>query len=139
MNEENNEPKVPNFEGEAMKMPENNRAQEVGEKKPSSIVNAPLLFTLAVLLVVILGGMFYWFNSMTSEAIPIPSPVVERPTPEENNEPESTTAEAQVETMQAVSTSDELSAIESDLEGTMLDEIDAEINAIELELNNALE
>ena len=58
-----------------------------------------------------------------------------RPTAEENNEPESTKAEAEVETMQALSTSDSLSAIEADLDNTELDELDSELQAIETELD----
>jgi len=139
MNEENKEPQVPNFEGEAMKMPENNDAPAFTEEK-SSVITAPLLFTLAIILILILGGMYYWYTTVTAEPTPIETaPEVQRPTAEENNEPESTTAEAQVDTMQAVSTSDEISAIESDIEGTMLDEIDAEINAIEAELDASIE
>jgi cytoskeletal protein RodZ len=138
MNEEKNQPVVPNFEGETMKMPENNDLPESDTNESSSIINAPLLFTLAVLLVLILAGMFYWFNVVSQNA-ETPTTTVERPTPEENNEPESTTAEAQVETMQAVSTSDEISAIESDIEGTMLDNIANELNAIDAEIEAALE
>jgi hypothetical protein len=41
--------------------------------------------------------------------------------------------------MQAVSTSDEISAIESDIEGTMLDNIANELNAIDAEIEAALE
>lgn len=126
---------TPNFEGEEMKMPENTDAQ-VEVKQSSSVVNGPLLIILAVLLVIILGGMYYWFSTLTPDTQP--APVVERPTVEENNEPESTTAEAQVETMQAVSTSDEISAIEADLEATDLDSLDAELEAIDAELEAAL-
>ena len=136
MNEDQKEVAPPDFSGEEMKMPENTDAQpEV--KETSSIIGGPLLVILALLLVVILGGMYYWFNTMN---VPAPvSPVIERPTIEENNEPESTTAEAQVETMQAVSTSDEIDAIEADLEATDLDSIDTELNAIDAELEAALQ
>jgi len=137
MNEENKDIQAPDFSGEEMKMPENTDAQpEVRES--SSVVNGPLLLILTLLLVFILGGMYYWFNSLNSP-VPVTTPVVERPTAEENNEPESTTAEAQVETMQAVSTSDEISAIEADLEATDLDSLDAELNAIDAELEAALQ
>lgn len=133
--EQNNEVQAPNFEGEAMKMPENTDMQpEVVVK--SSLINTPLLLILAILLVSILGGMYYWFSTLSTE-IPVTTPV-ERPTAEQNNEPESTTAEAQVETMQAVSTSNEIEAIEADLEATDLDSLDSELNAIDAELEAEL-
>lgn len=139
MNEEKNQPVAPNFEGEVMKMPENNDRTDSDLNEHSSIITAPLLFTLAVLLVLILAGMFYWFTVVNSDPVTPQVIEVERPTPEENNEPESTTAEAQVETMQAVSTSDELSAIESDIEGTLLDNIDDELEAIEAEIEASIQ
>jgi hypothetical protein len=136
MTEENNEVQTPDFSGEEMKMPENTDAQpEV--KQSTGVVNGPLLIILTLLLVLILGGMYYWFNSL-SVTVPVATPAVERPAVEENNEPESTTAEAQVETLQAVSTSDEISAIEADIEATDLDSLDAELNAIDAELDAAL-
>ena len=136
MNEEKKDIVTPDFSGEEMKMPENTDAQPE-MKDSSSIVSGPLLIILTILLVLILGGMYYWFNTLN--AVPTPSPTIERPTAEENNEPESTTAEAQVETMQAVSTSDEITAIEADVEATNLDSLDAELNAIDAELEAALQ
>lgn len=138
MNEDNNNEEVqtPNFEGEEMKMPENIEAQPE-EQKGSSVVNAPILLILTVLLAVILGGMYYWFSTLTPDA-PVVVPEVERPTVEENSEPESTTAEAQVETLNTVSTSDEIEALEADLEATDLDSLDAELEAIDAELEAAL-
>ena len=136
MNEETNEVKVPNFEGEEMKMPENTDAQIVTEES-SSVINVPLLFSLAILLIVILGGMYFWFNSL--DTTPAPTVTSERPSAEENNEPESTTAEAQTDTMLTTSTSDEISAIEADIEATNLESLDAELDAIDAELEAAVE
>tara|TARA_B100000508_G_scaffold134553_1_gene125395 strand:- start:9 stop:425 length:417 start_codon:yes stop_codon:yes gene_type:complete len=136
MNEEQN---TPNFEGEEMKMPENsNYVAPETETRRGTVVNAPLLLILAVLLIVILGGMYYWFGKLNMEAQqPLPAPT-ERPSAEENNEPESTTAETQTEVIETTSTSDEVTAIEADLESTDLDSIDAEMNAIEAEIDAAL-
>lgn len=128
---------TPNFEGEEMKMPENTDAQSGPQAEPS-VVNGPLLLFLTILLIIILGGMYYWFGTLPTDNTDI-SPTIERPTAEENNEPESTTAEAQVETMQAVSTSDEITAIEADIEATNLDSLDTEMNAIDAELEAALQ
>lgn len=135
MLDEKTEVKVPNFEGEPMKMPENTDAQKVTSEK-SSVVNGPLLFTLVILLVVIFAGMYYWYLSLESEIVE-PAPV-ERPTREENNEPESTTAEAQADAQLTTSTSDEIPAIEADVEATDLESIDTELNAIDAELEAAL-
>lgn len=128
----------PNFDGEAMKLPENSDVQPTITEERSSLIGGPILIVLVLLLVLILGGMYYWFATLngTTEAVP-PVPV-ERPTPEENNEPESTTAEAQVDTLLVTSPSDELSAIEADLEATNLDSLDAELQAIDAEIDAAL-
>lgn len=140
MNEEttNNNPQTPNFDGEKMKMPENS---SVTLKQPveKNVATLPVLVVLAVLLVGILGGLYYWFSTLESSNTPVIAPTpIERPTEEENNEPESTTAEARTETMQTVSTSDEITAIEADLEATDIETLDAELEAIEAELNASI-
>lgn len=93
---------------------------------------------LIVLLALVLIGLYMWSQLMVATP-PEAVPNTTRPTAEENNEPESTTAEAQAETLQIVSTSDELSAIEADLSATNLDDLDAELNAIDAELNAELQ
>jgi len=133
---EQNKPEAPDFSSEEMKMPETTMVQS-GSQTETTIINGPLLVVLAVLLVIILGGMYYWFSTLNYVPDAQPAPI-ERPTDEQNNEPESTTAEAQVDTMQTVSTSDELSAIEADLEATDLDSLDAELDAIDAELDAAV-
>lgn len=105
---------------------------------PETIANGPILFLLVILLMGVLAGMYYWFIVLQSQnSLPVPQST--RPTAEQNNEPESTTAEAQVETLNTVSTSDELNAIESDLESTNLDSMEAEFKSIETELEAAEE
>jgi hypothetical protein len=139
MNEEQqNDIQTPNYEGEKMKMPENSdHMRPEGDSKPG-VISGPMLAILIFLLLIILGGMYYWLSIM-NQAEPMSTPTVERPTTEENNEPESTTAEAQVEATEAVSTSDEIEAIEADLEATDLESLDAELEAIDAELEAALE
>ena len=135
MNEENqNEtPQVPDFSGEEMKMPENSTVT-IEEPEEKSAIRGYTILILGVLLLAILVGLFLWFASLNNEpAEPLPAPV-ERPTPEENNEPESTTAEAQTDNLEVVSTSDEIAAIEADIEATDLEALDAELEAIEAEL-----
>jgi uncharacterized protein HemX len=123
----------PDLEGLKMHMPEGDLEVE-SEEPVQRITNGPILILLGLLLLAVLIGMVWWYFLLQQAEAPQPHT---RPTAEENNEPESTTAEAQVETMQAVSTSDEMSAIEADLEGTTLDSLDSELNAIDSELNNA--
>lgn len=136
----NPEAQTPDFNEEEMKLPENAQpAPEAGTESASPVINGPLLLVLAVLLAIILGGMYYWFNSMQTATPSTVTPApVERPTAEENNEPESTTAEAQVEQLNTVSPSDEIEAIEADIEATDLDSLDAELEAIDAELEAAL-
>ena len=105
--------------------------------EPESVTNGPILILLVVLLVSVLGGMYYWFTVARNNT-PVISPSGLRPSASQNNEPESTTAEAQVEAMGVVSTSDEIPAIEADVESTNLDSLDSELNAIEAEIDSAL-
>jgi hypothetical protein len=105
--------------------------------EPESVANGPVLILLIVLLFSVLGGMYYWFRVLNNNT-PVINPAALRPTAAQNNEPESTTAEAQVEALGAVSTSDEVPAIEADVESTNLDSLDAELDAIEKEIDAAL-
>ena len=108
---------------------------EATTKRTSSSVSI-LLGVLIVLLILVLAGLYVWSTTLEQTSPTAETPVT-RPTIEENNEPESTTAEAQVETLETVSTSDEIFAIEADLESTHLDSLDAELNAIDAELDSA--
>ncbi|MEY3784459.1 MAG: hypothetical protein RLZZ230_781 [Candidatus Parcubacteria bacterium] len=137
MNEDTQTVSTPNFEGEPMKMPENVDAQPVVTSNESNIVNGPLLLTLTILLIIILGGMYYWFSTLNI-APEVPAPTIERPSAEANNEPESTTAEAQAAMLLVTSPSDELPAIEADLSVEM-DGLDAELNAIDTEIDAAVQ
>ncbi len=139
MNEENqNEtPQTPEFETEEIKLPEN-ASVEMGEEEQSSVRGWTILI-LGVLLLAILIGLVMWFMNISTTMDDVPEPVpVERPTAEENNEPESTTAEAQADNLEVVSTSDEISAIEADIEATDIESLDAELEAIEAELEAAI-
>jgi len=127
---------APDLSHEEMKMPENSTKSIRPPERPQTPVNGIIIFILALLLIGILGGMYYWFSQLTANTAPVPT--VERPTSEENNEPESTTAEAAVETQAALSTSDEIASIEADVLATDLDSLDAELIAIDAELDAAL-
>ncbi len=101
------------------------------------ITNGPILILLVVLLIAILGGMYRWFVILNNDVPTINAGL--RPSAAENNEPESTTAEARVEAMGIVSNSDEIPAIEADIESTDLDSMESELDAIEAELDAALQ
>ncbi|MEY2665035.1 MAG: hypothetical protein RLZZ480_140 [Candidatus Parcubacteria bacterium] len=111
--------------------------QEKNQFEPESVTNGPILLLLVVMLISVLGGMYYWFVSVRTNT-PVVAPSSLRPSAAENNEPESASAEAQAEAMGVVSTSDEIPAIEADVESTNLDSLDAELDAIESEIDSAL-
>ena len=126
----NNEVQIPHFEKEALTKPEGAADTSHAER----ITNGPIIILLIVLLVAILGGMSYWFTMMQKDT-PTVTPLGQRPTAAENNEPESTTAEAEAESMGVVSSSDEIPAIEADVESTNLDSLESELDAIDAEID----
>jgi hypothetical protein len=131
---ENNQ--QPNFAGEEMKLPSQQPGDEASAGafgKNTGVIIAGLFVALGL----ILAGIFYWYSMDTA---PLATPITpERPTAEMNKEPESPTATAQVESYGAMSTSDELDAIEADLEGTNLDALDSELMQIDAELEASVE
>ena len=134
---EKNHPIVePDFEGEVMKLPTVNTGRPVAAPVRQSVLSLPIIIILFLLLSAILSGFYYWYTIVMKEASLIP--VTTRPTNEQNNEPESTTAEARTGVLDVVSTSDELSAISADVMSTNLDDLENEVPAIETELNAAL-
>lgn len=121
----------PDFSADEMKLPTQQPGDDTasGAMKKNTGIVVVLLFVILGLLLV---GLVYWYNSDTPSA---PTPITpERPTAEMNQEPETTTAAAQVESYTVMSTSDELDAVEADLESTNLDVLDAELLQIEAEL-----
>lgn len=102
-----------------------------------SIANGPILVLLVILLLAILGGMYRWFVLLDNDVPSISAGL--RPNAQENNEPESNSAEARAEAMGVVSNSNEIPAIEADIDSTDLDSLESELDSIEAELNAALE
>ena len=93
-----------------------------------------ILGILIIVLMFVLGGLYLWGETkQTNTGEPEPTKST-RPTAVENNEPESTNAEADVETLGAMSTSDELSAIEADLGSTILTDPEVDLTSVEAEL-----
>lgn len=138
MNEEqtNDTPVTPAGVEEEMKMPENASPAFEIEEKPA--VRGPVILLLGVLLLAVLIGLVWWFMNLTgNQAVNTAPTPIQRPTAAENNEPESTTAEAQTDNLGVVSSSDEIAAIEADIEATDIEALDAELGAIEAELDSA--
>lgn len=128
-----NTPQAPDLEGVKMKLPSQRPGSSpVGGQKSSG----PVLVVLLLLLAGVLGGLYYWYYLGNK---PIQSdPTGTRPTSQQNREPETPTAVAQVESMAVMSTSDELVTIEADLESTLLDSLEAELIQIEAELEASI-
>ena len=105
--------------------------QVLDDNQPShfGVIIGILITALTMLFI----GLYIWSELMNTE-ISRTGPTIERPTAAENNEPESTTAEARTEVLNIVSTSDELSAIEADIEATVINDIGADLATIEAEL-----
>ena len=105
----------------------------VSEIRPSH--KGVIIGILIVCLILILGGLYAWGEFIKQQqALSEIQNRVQRPTAEENNEPESTNAEAEVENIVAMSTSDELDTINTDLQSTViLETLDADMTAIEAE------
>lgn len=135
MNENNNNEQI-DVTDEEFKMPEEKFGITNVEEAPSHL--GVILGILIVVLSLILGGLYLWSTTFQTQPV-AETPIVERPTEEENNEPESTNAEADVQVLETLSTSDEIAALEADIESTNLDELDAELQAIEAELDAALQ
>lgn len=126
MNPEQEQPVIPDSE---MKFPTQMPGQDPTEEHRGMII-----IILGAALLILLVGLFLWYRASQMPVLtPLPAPT--RPTAEMNNEPESTTAEAQTESFGAMSTSDEIEAIEADLESTNLESLDSELLQIETELN----
>lgn len=128
----NNEPQ---FEGEVMKMPVSNTRSDI-DNKESAKSSGVVIFILFAVLAAILIGMYFWYENISK--IEDMKPIPTRPTLETNKEPETVTATAETQSFGVMSTSDELSTIEADLESADFSNLEAELLQIdaELEANN---
>jgi flagellar basal body-associated protein FliL len=111
-----------------MKMPEEQFGGFTQEEKSSHL--GVILGVLIVVLMLILGGLYLWSTSLQEEQ-PVIAPDTERPTAEENNEPESNNAEADAQALETTSTSDEIDAIEADIQSSNIDTVDSDMTAID--------
>ncbi len=126
--------KEPNFEGEKMKLPVENVINSLTDEKKSK-AKLGLIFTLVGFLLIILGGLLWWYK--TGLQVPFNIPTGIRPTIEQNIEPETPTAMAEISELDTLSTSDEISAIESDIESTQLNNLEKELLQIDAILTEA--
>ncbi len=92
----------------------------------------PILGVLIIVLVLIFGGLYLWGAEVSDQTADI------QPRQIENNEPETVRANADADILNVVSSSDELDAIEADLESTDLDSLNTELDEINRELDATL-
>lgn len=93
----------------------------------------PILAGLVIILVLIFTGMYLWGASLATDPVPTPAPAIV------NNEPETPRAVADQEIFETLSPSDELEAIEADLNSTNFDSLDTDITTIDAELSGDLQ
>lgn len=91
----------------------------------------PILGVIAIMLVLILAGLYIWGGMLTEQTVVVPEPIV-------NNEPETPRAEADIQILKTLSPSDELSAIEADLFSTDSNSLDTDLNTIDVEFEAVL-
>lgn len=120
------------FKKEELKMPKEQFGVTNHEDGPSYL--GIILGVLIIILICILGGLYMWSEILKKNEIQQIVPESTRPTAEKNNEPESTNAEAEVETLNALSPSNELGAIEADLGSTIITDPEVDLTAVETEL-----
>ncbi len=93
----------------------------------------PILGVLVIMLVLILGGLYLWGGMLAKEA-----GVVEEVAPIINNEPETPRAEADQQIFETLSPSDDIDAIDADINSTNLDSLEGDLMTIDAELDAAL-
>lgn len=96
---------------------------------PMPAWGAPAIGLCVVGITLLIGGIYLWNTAHQSQ--------VERPAQitRINNEPETPRATADVQILETMSPSDELSAISADIESTKLDTLNTEMSTIDAELS----
>lgn len=92
----------------------------------------PMLGALILLVVIVIGGLYLWGQSLTKTDPAFQERVII------NNEPETPRALVDAQILETLSPSDDLGAIEADLNSTNLDSIDADMTTIDAELDATL-
>lgn len=89
----------------------------------------PALGIGIILVALLIGGLYLWGSMLAPEDLePLPPERI-------NNEPETTRANADVQILDTMSSSDEITTIEADLGSTQLESLDTELEAMESELS----
>ena len=127
-NQSQNQP--PEFNPNEMKFP----ATTARTSSPTPRGFGLVLVGLVAFMVIVLVGLYYWYLALPPVVISDPSL---RPSEAQNREPESTNARAQTGALNTMSTSNELSAINADIESTDITNLDTELIAIEAEITAA--
>lgn len=128
MPENQNNMQILNGSGEKVEM----RLPEEPTEETHSHVGA-ILGVIIIMLVVLLGAFYIWGGLLKEQAkvVPVETPIV-------NNEPETPRADADTQILETLSTSDEITAIDADLESTNIDSIDTDLSTIDAEFDAAL-
>ncbi len=89
-----------------------------------------ILAVLVIMLVLILGGLYLWGGALSNK-VPVvtPEPIV-------NNEPETPRAVADTQILETLSPSDDIGAIEADINSTNFDSLDTDFTAIDTEIDS---
>jgi len=109
---------------EENKMENNNTAPQTpemsmpAEEAKSSV--GPVVGTVIIVIILIVGALYFWKNSDVLQ---------------NKDQATNQTEDTVVADLSNVQSSDEISAIEEDLSNTGLEDIDAELSSIEVELN----
>lgn len=90
---------------------------------------APAIGLCVIGVALLIGGIYLWNGTDT------PPPAPPQQDIRTNNEPETPRATADVQILETMSPSDELSAIEADISTTKLDTLDTEMSTIAAELS----
>ncbi len=89
-----------------------------------------MIAVIFIMLIFVFGGLYMWGTMLKNKPM-----VPHTETPIINNEPETPRANADIQILETLSPSDEISAIEADLESTNFDALDSELNTIDSEFN----
>src|SRR3989344_498803 len=102
----------------------NNQTPPVQREVASKNQVGPIIGSIVIIIIIIFGGLYFLGKKVSDEGVFAPTT--------EEILGETDTA---LQTLEIQGTSDEVSTIESDLDATILDDLDAELGNIEAELN----
>lgn len=100
-------------EQQAPEMPHEEMPNTLQDNAPDKKSSGPLIGIIIIIVVLLVGGLYFWMTKIAT-------------IPEETG----TDTEAVVEQLSTQSASDEISAIEADLDATDLENLDAELDSL---------